>query len=179
MKRKLILLLLVPLLVAQGIHFEDGISWQHVRQKAKGENKYIFVDCYATWCGPCKKMDKKVYGNESSKAFLNGKFVLAKVQNGSFCDDVDISSGDRHMKYRSGGKGAWDENSGAMLNGNCISSKVQVGDAGAERRLIWKPLRKRDVQTVYKEAITARLKNRELTRTHYVILWQGKRTWLT
>ena len=44
----------------KGIHFVNGLSWQEVLQKAKAENKYIFVDCYATWCGPCKAMDKEV-----------------------------------------------------------------------------------------------------------------------
>ena len=25
-------------------------------EKAKIENKYVFVDCYTSWCGPCKMM---------------------------------------------------------------------------------------------------------------------------
>ncbi len=36
------------------IHFENGLSWEQIKEKAKAEHKYIFVDCYATWCGPCK-----------------------------------------------------------------------------------------------------------------------------
>ena len=41
---------------SQGIQFEIG-SWKEVLQKAKQENKLIFVDLYTTWCGPCKKME--------------------------------------------------------------------------------------------------------------------------
>ena len=37
---------------SQGIQFETG-SWKEVLQKAKQENKLIFVDLYTTWCGPC------------------------------------------------------------------------------------------------------------------------------
>ena len=37
---------------SQGIQFEIG-SWKEVLQKAKQENKLIFVDLYSTWCGPC------------------------------------------------------------------------------------------------------------------------------
>ena len=37
-----------------GIQWAKGLAWQQIRQKAKKENKYIFVDCYATWCGPCR-----------------------------------------------------------------------------------------------------------------------------
>jgi thiol:disulfide interchange protein len=45
---------------SKGINFENNLSWEQVKEKAKAENKYIFVDCYATWCGPCKAMDKEV-----------------------------------------------------------------------------------------------------------------------
>jgi thiol:disulfide interchange protein len=45
---------------SKGIRFEHGLSWAQVKEKAKAENKYIFMDCYATWCGPCKAMDKNV-----------------------------------------------------------------------------------------------------------------------
>ena len=38
-----------------GIYFENSLTWEQVEQKAKDENKYIFIDCYATWCGPCKE----------------------------------------------------------------------------------------------------------------------------
>jgi thiol:disulfide interchange protein len=38
----------------KGIQFVHNLSWQEILQKARAENKYVFVDCYATWCGPCK-----------------------------------------------------------------------------------------------------------------------------
>ena len=37
----------------QGISFYEG-NLQDVFEKAKSENKLVFVDCYTTWCGPCK-----------------------------------------------------------------------------------------------------------------------------
>ncbi|MBO9572315.1 MAG: hypothetical protein J7497_08925, partial [Chitinophagaceae bacterium] len=33
-----------------GINFEVRLTWQQIKDKAKAENKFIFVDCYATWC---------------------------------------------------------------------------------------------------------------------------------
>ena len=48
-----------------GIKWVTGLSWEQVLTKAKTENKFIFVDCYATWCGPCKVMDKDVYPNDT------------------------------------------------------------------------------------------------------------------
>lgn len=67
-------------LYAQGISFEKGLFWNQVLQKAKAENKYILVDCYATWCGPCKYMDKSVYPNDTVGNFYNEKFISVKVQ---------------------------------------------------------------------------------------------------
>jgi thiol-disulfide isomerase/thioredoxin len=65
---------------SKGIVFEHGVTWQAILQKAQQENKYIFVDCYATWCGPCKWMDKKVYPVDSVGKFMNGKFISVKIQ---------------------------------------------------------------------------------------------------
>ncbi len=54
----------------RGIKFENELDWQQVLAKAKAENKYIFVDCYATWCIPCKKMDTDVYSSQKVGDFL-------------------------------------------------------------------------------------------------------------
>lgn len=65
---------------AQGIVFEQNSSWQQLLEKAKKENKYLFVDCYATWCGPCKKMDYEVYPEAAVGQFMNDKFISVKIQ---------------------------------------------------------------------------------------------------
>ncbi len=59
------ILLINVALFAQGIKFEKTLSWPEICEKAQKENKYIFVDCYTTWCGPCKKMDQEVYLNDT------------------------------------------------------------------------------------------------------------------
>lgn len=64
----------------QGINWVKGLTWQQVKEKAKKENRYIFIDVYATWCGPCKEMDKRVYVNDSVGNFINDKFISVKVQ---------------------------------------------------------------------------------------------------
>lgn len=83
--RLIIVLFLIPcsFIIAQeqrGIHFEEGLSWDNVLEKAKKENKYIFVDCYATWCGPCKQMDNSVYPEKEVGDFMNSIFISVKVQ---------------------------------------------------------------------------------------------------
>jgi thioredoxin-related protein len=63
-----------------GIKWTEGLSWQQIQQKAKKENKYIFVDCYATWCKPCKQMDREVYTVDSVSDYLNERFISVKLQ---------------------------------------------------------------------------------------------------
>ena len=64
----------------KGIQFVHNLSWQEILQKARAENKYVFVDCYATWCGPCKWMDKEVYPVDSVGSFINERFIAVKIQ---------------------------------------------------------------------------------------------------
>src|SRR5262249_50323519 len=78
-----LLLLLMPLLtLAQdnGIQFETGLSWQQIKEKAKAENKPIFMDCFTTWCGPCKYMEQKVLSQKNVGDFMNKNFICVKVQ---------------------------------------------------------------------------------------------------
>lgn len=64
----------------KGTHFEHGLSWQQVKEKAKKENKYLFVDCFTTWCGPCKYMTSTIFPQEKVGDFFNKNFVNVKVQ---------------------------------------------------------------------------------------------------
>jgi thiol-disulfide isomerase/thioredoxin len=82
--------LMSPLaLLAQekGIAFEHNLTWNDILQKAKTEHKYVFVDCYASWCGPCKIMDRDVYPNDSLGEWMNRQFVSVKVQLDSTSHD--------------------------------------------------------------------------------------------
>jgi len=69
------------------ISFEQNKSWHDIVKKAKIENKYIFVDCYATWCMPCKYMDNEVFTNEEVIIFINRNFVSVKLQFDSTKND--------------------------------------------------------------------------------------------
>ena len=66
--------------MAQGVAFEpEGTTLEQASAKAKAENKLIFLDCYTTWCGPCKKMSRETFPQEAVGAFMNPKFVSLKI----------------------------------------------------------------------------------------------------
>lgn len=59
---------------AEGIQFHKG-SWEEALLLAKKENKLIFLDIYATWCGPCKQLKKRTFSNAEVGKFYNQNFI--------------------------------------------------------------------------------------------------------
>ena len=85
MRNTFLLCMLIPIMgVCQrnnyGIQFESDLSWQEVQAKAKAENKFIFMDCYATWCGPCKFMTDSIFTQKDVGRFMNEHFISVAVQ---------------------------------------------------------------------------------------------------
>lgn len=87
MKKVMMVLLLIPFLgLAQteqgtdGMKFEHGLSWKEIQAKAKAENKFIVMDCYTTWCGPCTYMTKNIFPLGEVGQFFNDKYLSVKVQ---------------------------------------------------------------------------------------------------
>lgn len=60
------------------IKFESG-TWEEIKARSVKENKLIFLDAYATWCGICKKMEKNVFTNDSVADYFNANFINAKI----------------------------------------------------------------------------------------------------
>ena len=57
-----------------GIQF-TSISFEEALKLAKKEKKNIFLDAYASWCGPCKMLKKNVFTQKEVGDFYNSNFV--------------------------------------------------------------------------------------------------------
>lgn len=69
---------------AQGVEFMHDLD--KALEKAKAEDKMVFVDFYTSWCGPCKQLSKNVFTTEQAGTFFNTNFINCKVQ----CDDKGV-----------------------------------------------------------------------------------------
>ncbi len=64
----------------KGIAFEkEGTLFRQAVQKAMSQQKLIFLDCYTSWCGPCKMMARSVFPQEQVGNFMNPKYVSIKI----------------------------------------------------------------------------------------------------
>ncbi len=61
-----------------GIIFFKG-TLSEACEKAKIENKNIFIDFYTDWCGPCKAVAKHVFLEEEAGKYFNAKFINMSI----------------------------------------------------------------------------------------------------
>jgi thiol-disulfide isomerase/thioredoxin len=59
--------------------------WSEILAQAKNENKLIFMDAFASWCGPCKWMVANIFTNDSVADFYNKTFI---------CTSIDMEKGE-------------------------------------------------------------------------------------
>lgn len=81
---------------AEGIKF-GKLSLDEALSKAKKENKNLFIDIYATWCGPCKYLSNNVFVDQELGEFMNENFINIKLDGeledgGTLMADFDLSS---------------------------------------------------------------------------------------
>ncbi len=62
----------------KGIVFEE-LTLEEALNKAAEEEKYVFLDCYTSWCGPCKMMEGQVFSQKVVGEFCNEHFVNIKI----------------------------------------------------------------------------------------------------
>lgn len=76
----------------RSINFEQTQEWKKIVKKAKKEKKLIFVDCYTSWCGPCKMLAKNVFTQDAVADYFNQNFVNAKFDMEKDEDGVKLKT---------------------------------------------------------------------------------------
>ena len=61
----------------EGVRFES-LTFEEALQKAKEENRWIFLDAYTSWCGPSKEMAEQDFTLAKARVFFNSRFVNVK-----------------------------------------------------------------------------------------------------
>jgi thioredoxin 1 len=73
-----------------GIKFEN-MSLEKAMSKANKSEKYIFIDAYTSWCGPCKKMAATSFVDPTVGKIFNEKFINLKIDCEKDADGPEIS----------------------------------------------------------------------------------------
>ena len=61
------------------VKWEDGTLNQALKKAKESGKELVFLDCYATWCGPCQYMAKSVFTTKEAGDYFNKKFVNIKI----------------------------------------------------------------------------------------------------
>ena len=81
MKRIFFVLILIgafmPLIAQEGVKFEN-LTLREALNKAEEIDKQVFVDCYTSWCGPCKNMTENIFPQKAVGDYFNANFVCVK-----------------------------------------------------------------------------------------------------
>jgi thiol:disulfide interchange protein len=64
--------------VNTGIVFSSK-EYKQVLAEAKATHKKIFVDAYATWCAPCKQLQKTTFKDHKAASYYNKNFINISV----------------------------------------------------------------------------------------------------
>ncbi len=81
------LFVLFSIFLSIGVFAQDGVKWetgslQDALNKAAANKKgpsVVFLDCYTSWCGPCKMMAEKVFPQKAAGDYFNARFVNIKI----------------------------------------------------------------------------------------------------
>lgn len=80
MKKVIIPALLMFLFTGFGFA-QEKVKWMSMNEALEAQKKVpkkIIIDAYTDWCGPCKLMDRKTFGNQDVADYLNEHYYPVK-----------------------------------------------------------------------------------------------------
>ncbi|MBQ9222150.1 MAG: thioredoxin family protein [Prevotella sp.] len=129
------LLFLVLHAQGQGMQFEpQGTLFKDAVAKAQQTGKKIFLDCYTSWCGPCKMMARDVFPQEKVGAFMNPSYVniqidMEKGEGPELAKKLEVSAYPTFIIFNSNG-----QELGRFLGGSNADEFIKrVGDHSIDK----------------------------------------------
>ena len=62
----------------EGIVFFQG-TFSEAKAEAAKQHKLIFMDCFTTWCGPCREMSSKAFPDKNVGDYFNAHFICMQM----------------------------------------------------------------------------------------------------
>lgn len=81
-----------------GISFEK-MTLEKAKKQAKKDGKLIFIDCYTSWCGPCKRMAATTFQEDDVAKLFNKNFINLKIDIEKDEDGADVARRYRVRAY--------------------------------------------------------------------------------
>jgi thiol-disulfide isomerase/thioredoxin len=106
-----VLFVSIAIYFSMAVHLEAGqiqfiTSFEQAKKLAEKEQKIIFVDVMADWCGPCKKMMADIESRNDMVDFFNTNFINLKINekfNQQFLNLYNVSAFPTVMFLTKGG----------------------------------------------------------------------------
>lgn len=79
--RIILVLIILLIIISFKPHKKEKIKWislAELKTAYSSQAKPILIDVYTNWCGWCKEMDKKTYGNGKVAEYINEHFYAVK-----------------------------------------------------------------------------------------------------
>ena len=72
-------------------------NWKEVMAVAKKRGRFIFVDAYTSWCGPCKLLKSTTFKDKKAADYYNKNFInfsadMEKGEGPALAEKWDISA---------------------------------------------------------------------------------------